>query len=95
MMTNPQGLPPCAGPAAEVNNLGLGPVPASDDADVIFPRSVRIGDLDLGGQPDIIVTARNFRERTNVPRDDRARRVAVRNSTTATPVAPGKAGVSR
>ena len=27
-----------------------------DDADVIFPRSVRIGDLDLGGQPDIVVT---------------------------------------
>jgi hypothetical protein len=68
MMMNPQGLPPCAGPASEVNNLGLGPCPGNlGDADVIFPRSVRIGDVDLGGQPDIIVTARNFRERTNVP----------------------------
>lgn len=66
MMTSPQGLPPCAGPVSEVNNLGLGPCPGNlDDADVIFPRSVRIGDVDLGGQPDIIVTARNFRERTN------------------------------
>jgi Ca2+-binding RTX toxin-like protein len=66
MMMTPQGLPPCAGPASEVNNLGLGTCPGNlDDADAVFPRSVRIGDVDLGGQPDIIVTARNFRERTN------------------------------
>jgi Ca2+-binding RTX toxin-like protein len=67
VMMTPQGLPPCAGPASEVNNLGLGPCPGNlNDADVIFPKSVRIGDVDLAGQPDIIVTARNFRERTNV-----------------------------
>jgi Ca2+-binding RTX toxin-like protein len=66
VMMNPQGLPPCAGPASEVNNLGLGPCPGNLSADdPIFPESVRIGDVDLGGQPDIIVTARNFRERTN------------------------------
>jgi len=50
---SPQAMPPCAGARAENNDAGVGPCP-----DV--PRSVRIGDLNGGGQPDILVTARSY-----------------------------------
>jgi Ca2+-binding RTX toxin-like protein len=99
LMMSLQGLPPCAGPASEVNNLGLGPCPGNlSDDDVIFPRSVRIGDVNLGGQPDIIITARNFRERTNVPPDGTTAPAGSQCATqvTATPACTaGKAWVYR
>ncbi len=50
-----QAMPPCAGLRSENNNLGVGPCP-----DV--PQASRIGDLNLDGTPDIVVTARNFVE---------------------------------
>lgn len=63
VMTNPQGLPPCDGPASELNNLGIGPCPGGlNDADPIFGKGVRIGDVNGGGEPDLVLTARNFRE---------------------------------
>jgi Ca2+-binding RTX toxin-like protein len=55
VMASPQALPPCAGSPAENNNQGVGPCPS-------MPRVSRIGDLDGGGQPDIVITARNFVE---------------------------------
>ncbi|MDQ3870369.1 MAG: hypothetical protein M3301_01990, partial [Chloroflexota bacterium] len=55
MMMNPSGLPPCEGLRSENNNFGVGPCPDR-------PRPERIGDVDGGGQPDIVVTARNYRE---------------------------------
>lgn len=55
VMASPQALPPCAGLVAENNNQGVGPCPD-------MPRRSRIGDLDGGGQPDIVITARNFVE---------------------------------
>ena len=55
VMASPQALPPCAGSLAENNNQGVGPCPE-------MPRTSRIGDLDGGGQPDIVITARSFRE---------------------------------
>jgi Ca2+-binding RTX toxin-like protein len=71
VMVVPQGLPPCAGPASEVNNLGVGPCPGGlSDSDLIYPRSVRIGDVSGGGQPDIVITARNFRESTQAEVED-------------------------
>ncbi|MGH2984752.1 MAG: calcium-binding protein [Solirubrobacterales bacterium] len=59
VMMVPQGLPPCAGPASEVNDLGVGPCPSDPS---IYPQSVKIGDVTGGGRPDLILTARNFRE---------------------------------
>ncbi len=55
VMISPQAMPPCAGSAAENNNAGVGPCP-------ITPTPVRIGDLDGGGQPDIVITARSYLE---------------------------------
>ena len=53
VMSSAQAMPPCAGSAPENNNVGVGPCPN-------VPLSTRIGDLDGGGRPDIIITARNF-----------------------------------
>jgi hypothetical protein len=64
VMMAPQGLPPCSGSAAEANNLGVGdcPGPIPPMADNF---SERIGDAVGDGQkPDIVITARNFNERT-------------------------------
>jgi hypothetical protein len=55
VMSSPQALAPCAGSLAENNNQGVGPCPDT-------PRVSRIGDLDGGGQPDIVITARNYVE---------------------------------
>jgi Ca2+-binding RTX toxin-like protein len=55
VMSSPQSMPPCAGSAAENNNVGAGPCPN-------VPRSSRIGDLNGDGFPDIVITARNFVE---------------------------------
>jgi hypothetical protein len=60
VMASPQALPPCAGLAAENNNQGVGPCPD-------MPRRSRIGDLDGGGQPDIVITARNYIETSQEP----------------------------
>ncbi|MBA3348707.1 MAG: FG-GAP repeat protein, partial [Actinobacteria bacterium] len=55
VMISPQAMAPCAGLASENNNAGVGPCPFT-------PQAVRIGDLDGGGQPDIVITARSFSE---------------------------------
>ncbi|HTN25147.1 MAG TPA: calcium-binding protein, partial [Solirubrobacteraceae bacterium] len=55
VMASPQAMPPCAGSAAENNDVGVGPCPN-------LPRSSRIGDLNGDGVADIVVTARNFLE---------------------------------
>ena len=55
VMASPQAMPPCAGSPAENNSNGIGPCPPT-------PRPSRIGDLNGDGAPDIVVTARNFRE---------------------------------
>jgi Ca2+-binding RTX toxin-like protein len=55
VMASPQAMAPCAGSRAENNNAGVGPCPPT-------PRASRIGDLNGDGAPDIVVTARNFRE---------------------------------
>lgn len=60
VMASPQALPPCAGLPAENNNQGVGPCPD-------MPRRSRIGDLDGGGQPDIVITARNYIETSQEP----------------------------
>jgi hypothetical protein len=49
VVMSPTGLPPCAG------NGGIGPCQAMPDA-------VRIGDLDGGGMPDIVVGASHYTE---------------------------------
>ena len=51
-VTSPRGLPPCA------TNSGIGDCPSQ----VTIPSAVRIGDLDQGGVPDIIVGANGFPE---------------------------------
>ena len=61
-MASPQGLPPCAGARGENNDAGVGPCPT----DPRYPRAVRIGDLNGGGQPDIVITARGFPETGNL-----------------------------
>ncbi len=55
VMSSPQAMAPCAGLASEDNNVGVGPCPFT-------PPGVRIGDLDGGGQPDIVITARSYLE---------------------------------
>ncbi len=55
VMASPQSMAPCAGSAAENNNNGVGPCPAT-------PLASRIGDLNGDGVADIVVTARNFAE---------------------------------
>ena len=80
LMMVPQGLAPCAGPRAEANNLGVGPCPDPIAPDPASPTAERIGDVvtptptstpptptPAGPQPDIVITARNFVERTGAP----------------------------
>ena len=55
VMASPQSMPPCAGSSAENNDNGVGPCPAT-------PLASRIGDLNGDGKPDIVITARNYRE---------------------------------
>jgi Ca2+-binding RTX toxin-like protein len=55
VMASPQAMPPCAGSAADNNNVGVGPCPS-------IPRSSQIGDLNGDGFPDIVITARNYVE---------------------------------
>ncbi|MDP1848105.1 MAG: calcium-binding protein [Solirubrobacteraceae bacterium] len=62
VMASPQALPPCAGLGSENNNQGVGPCPD-------MPRRSRIGDLDGAGQPDIVITARNYVETSQEPGD--------------------------
>ena len=59
-ISSPQGLPPCAGARAENNDAGVGACPSPSDPR--YPTAVRIGDLDGGGKPDIVITARGFPE---------------------------------
>lgn len=65
-ISSPQGMPPCAGSRAENNDAGVGPCPS----EAAYPRAVRIGDLNGGGQPDIVITARGFPESGDVIRND-------------------------
>ncbi len=65
-MASPQGLPPCAGLTSENNDSGVGPCPADPN----YSQAVRIGDLDGGGKPDIVITARGFPETGKVVRND-------------------------
>jgi RTX calcium-binding nonapeptide repeat (4 copies) len=69
VMMSPHGLPPCAGPASEGNNAGVGPCPSTTDV----PQAVRIGDIDgtansadpaVAGtaRADIVVGVRGYRE---------------------------------
>ena len=67
-ISSPQGMPPCAGPRAENNDAGVGACPAPSDPR--YTRAVRIGDLNGGGQPDLVVTARGFRETGDVILND-------------------------
>lgn len=70
VMTSLQGLPPCAGAVSEANNMGIGACPNlsnadgdnNPDTDPIYPKAVRIGDVNGGGEGDIVITARSFRE---------------------------------
>ena len=55
MMMNPSGLPPCRGLRSENNSFGVGDCPER-------PRAERIGDADGQGQPDIVITARSYRQ---------------------------------
>jgi len=55
MMMVPSGLPPCDGARAENNNFGVGACPER-------PLAERIGDVNGDGQPDIVITARSYRE---------------------------------
>jgi len=50
-----QGMAPCAGDAGENNGVGVGACPD-------LPQTVRIGDVNAGGAPDLVITARNFVE---------------------------------
>ena len=50
-----QGMPPCAGSNATNNAVGVGPCPPT-------PTAVQIGDVTGDGNPDIVITARNFVE---------------------------------
>ena len=52
------GAPAPNGPAATATATGV----AIESSDFRYPQAVRIGDLDGGGEPDIVVTARGFAE---------------------------------
>ncbi len=55
VMMNPSGLPPCKGLRSENNNFGVADCPER-------PLAERIGDVDGGGEPDIVITARGYRQ---------------------------------
>ena len=66
-MSSASALPPCAGTRSQANDAGVGPCPSNEQ---VSP-SERIGDVGRpstapgsgpDGQPDIIITARNYRE---------------------------------
>jgi Ca2+-binding RTX toxin-like protein len=82
VMSSAQAMPPCAGSAAENNDVGVGPCPD-------LPLSSRIGDLNGDGVADIVVTARNFVETSAEPPDPTAAAAGsqCQNATTA-PTAP-------
>jgi Ca2+-binding RTX toxin-like protein len=82
VISSPQAMAPCAGSAAENNDVGVGPCPAVN-------RSTRIGDLNGDGIPDIVVTARNFVETSAEAPDPNAAATGsqCQNATTA-PTAP-------
>lgn len=76
-MTSPSGLPPCAGPASEANNAGVGPCPPATNTPGGVPPAVRIGDVDgdansdnpvvaAAARADIIAGVRSYRE-TSTP----------------------------
>lgn len=52
------GNPPPPAPSATATATGV----ALEVSDYRYPRAVRIGDLDGGGEPDIVITARGFPE---------------------------------
>ena len=60
VMSSPQSLPPCAGLASEANNAGVAPCTPATVAE-------RIGDLNGDNQPDIVITARGYLERSGDP----------------------------
>ena len=103
VMTSLQGLPPCAGSVAEANNMGVGPCPNelnidnddNPDTDPVFPRAIRIGDVNNGGVGDIVITARSFREslptnelQTVLVRADAGTYTLTFAGTAAAPIAP-------
>lgn len=51
----PAGMPGCAG------NFGVGPCPPTSGVDAV-PETVRIGDMDGGGKPDLVLSARRYTE---------------------------------
>jgi hypothetical protein len=53
---SPLGLPPCAG------NAGVGDCPAVSTSFPGVPAAARIGDMDGGGRPEIVVGANRFHE---------------------------------
>lgn len=83
VMASPQAMPPCAGSVAENNNSGVGPCPA-------LPLASRIGDLNGDNAPDIVITARSFREAA-ADADTRSWCYAQRNAPTPPVCTSGKA----
>jgi Ca2+-binding RTX toxin-like protein len=63
LVLSPQGLPACDGSSGptDPDNVDHGVADCPSEADH-FPRAVRIGDMDGGGQGDILVNTRGFRE---------------------------------
>ena len=82
VMSSAQAMAPCAGAVAENNNVGVGPCPS-------LPPASRIGDLNVDGFPDIVITARNFVETSAEAPDPNAAAAGsqCQNATTA-PTAP-------
>lgn len=85
VMISPQAMPPCAGSAAENNNAGVGPCPNT-------PTPVRIGDLDGGGQPDIVITARSYLEASGPAGSAAPNSSAASWPRTAAPARPARPG---
>lgn len=103
-MMTPSGLEPCKGLRAENNDSGaadcpLHPVP--DPVTGVRPplrsTSDRIGDVTGGGKADIVITARNYVERTGAPAGPEIEYAAAgtqcRNVTTPATCTSGKAWV--
>ncbi|MGI9099793.1 MAG: calcium-binding protein [Solirubrobacteraceae bacterium] len=82
VMASPQAMPPCAGSVAENNNAGVGPCPS-------LPLASRIGDLNGGGVPDVVITARNFVQTSaDPPSPDAAAPGSQCQNATVDPAAP-------
>ncbi|HEV2769557.1 MAG TPA: integrin alpha [Solirubrobacteraceae bacterium] len=56
-LLTPVGMSGCAG------NLGVGPCPPTSGSDSL-PEAVRIGDMDGGSRPDLVLSARRYTETT-------------------------------